>query len=251
MAPKPTAAEIARSSRDARAKKLLIVLVPLLVILAVWQGPKVWDQLSSATEATKSTTQDVQGKVVQGFAELAPNGTVTTAESPTAPAELVVSGGLQDTDPAPEAEEGELITFTRFSARDPFVQLVDDEATSEGSEEGSSTSSSSGSSSSGSTSSGSTTTTTTIPDDTSGATQTQATIRVNGIVVTVSIGETFPASDPAFILVAIEGGVAKIGLVSGTFSSGTQTLDLEVGDSVTLISQPDGARFTLKLIELG
>jgi hypothetical protein len=250
MAPKPTAAEIARSSRDARAKKLLIVLIPLLVILAVWQGPKVWDQVSSATEATKSTTQDVQGKVVQGFAELAPNGTVTTAESPTAPAELVASGGLQDTDPPPEAEEGELITFTRFSARDPFVQLVDDETTSEGSEEGASTSSSSGSSSSGSTSSSSTTTTT-IPDDTSGATQTQATIRVNGIVVTVSIGETFPASDPAFILVGIDGGVAKIGLVSGSFSNGVQTLDLEVGDSVTLISQPDGARFTLKLIELG
>jgi hypothetical protein len=251
MAPKPTSEETARRNREARAKKLLIALIPLLAILAVWQGPKVLDQLSSATEKTKAKTQNVQGKVVQGFAELSPNGTVTTSATPASPAELVSSGSLQDTDPAPEAEEGELISFTRFSARDPFVQLVDDQATSEGSGEGSTSSSSSGSTSTGTSGSSGPTTTTTIPDDTSGATQTQATIRVNGVVVTVSIGETFPESDPAFTLVAIEGGVAKIGLVSGAFSNGAQTLDLEVGDSVTLISQPDGARFTLKLIEIG
>jgi hypothetical protein len=86
-------------------------------------------------------------------------------------------------------------------------------------------------------------------DDTSDVTA-QATIRVNGAPIVVSVGETFPSSDPAFTLVAVDGNVAEIGLVSGSFSNGVQTLHLKVGDTVTLISQPDGARFTLKLIEL-
>ena len=40
----------------------------------------------------------------------------------------------------------------------------------------------------------------------------------------------------------------KFGLVEGSFSSGVETLDLDLGKSITLISQPDGFRFTIELV---
>jgi hypothetical protein len=236
-----------RTRRDARAKKILLLLVPLLVILAVWQGPGAWKRVTNATDEAREKTESVQGDVVQGFQELAPSGVVTTTGEPGAPVELLASGALDDTDAAPEPAEGQLISFTRFDARDPFVQLVSDD--SEPSPDESPPVSPAPPPSTGTTGGG---TTTVVPDD--GGTTTvpaaQASIRVNGTVTTVRVGETFPTSDPAFTLVAIEGGVAKIGLVAGSFSNGVQTIDLEVGDTVTLISQPDGARFTLKLVAL-
>ena len=79
----------------------------------------------------------------------------------------------------------------------------------------------------------------------------QVTLTVNGDVVVVAVGDVFPTADPAFRLVAIEATVVKIGLASGSFSNGVQTLDLEIGESVTLISQPDGARFTIKVTSIG
>jgi hypothetical protein len=79
----------------------------------------------------------------------------------------------------------------------------------------------------------------------------QAKISINGQVQTLSVGDKFPQTDPAFELVAVSAGQATIGLANGTFSSGVQTITLNVGEPITLISQPDGARFTLKLISVG
>jgi hypothetical protein len=39
----------------------------------------------------------------------------------------------------------------------------------------------------------------------------------------------------------------KIGLVSGEFSKG-DTVTVKVGKSVTLVSQPDGLRYVVKLV---
>jgi hypothetical protein len=78
----------------------------------------------------------------------------------------------------------------------------------------------------------------------------EAKIAVNGQVQTLKAGDKFPQTDPAFELVAVGSGQVTIGLANGSFSSGVQTITLNVGEPVTLISQPDGARFTLKLISV-
>ena len=39
-----------------------------------------------------------------------------------------------------------------------------------------------------------------------------------------------------------------IGLVTGSFSTGVPTVDLNVGETLTLISQPDGVRYEIELI---
>jgi hypothetical protein len=78
----------------------------------------------------------------------------------------------------------------------------------------------------------------------------QVSISINGTVEVLAAGATFPSSDPAFELVAIDGNTVKIGLANGSFSSGAQTITLQMGTPVTLISQPDGARYTIKLISI-
>lgn len=254
MPPARKAEDAARKRRETRAKKILILLVPLLVILVVWQGPKVVDQLRGAREQTES----VQDQVVQGFIEVSPSGEPVAEEQ--TPQQLV-GNSLEDTDGAPEPAAGKIISFTRFAARDPFVQLVveEDEAGTAVAETESpppatpeSTSGGDGASpsSAGSTDSSGGSTIVETPDS-GGDTALEATIRVNGAVAVVSVGDEFPESDPAFTLVEITDEVARIGLAVGSFSNGVETLDLRVGDTVTLISQPDGARFVLRLVGLG
>lgn len=266
----PTAGERLSKQKAAKQKKLLLLLIPVLVAALAVQGPRLMKHFSSA----KEKTQAVQGQVAEGYEELAPGGVPTApAEAPTADPAVAIAAtqGLPNTDTPPEADEGELISFTRFTARDPFVQLVEDtteegdgtedtssSATDSGStsdsgtttdtssSDSSSSSSSSGTDSGGTTDSGS-------GGDTSGGDEAQTTdvsISVNGAVVVVRVGDTFPPNDPAFKLVAVENGVAKIGLAGGSFSNGSQTINLQVGDSVTLISQPDGARFTIKIVTI-
>ncbi len=258
--------ELARKQRDARSKKLLLLLVPVMIGLVVFQGPRLMKQFDKA----KETTEDVQGQVVQGFEELSPNGVPAETALPGAVtdpaiAALATAEGIPDTDVPLEASESDLVSFTRFDARDPFAQLVDDvteedaasdvaESSTESSTDANSTdSTSSGSDAydSGSYDSGYDDTTGDTGSSDSGETASQVTIAVNGDVIVVRVGDVFPVADPAFKVVAIEGNVVKVGLASGSFSNGVDTLDLEVGESVTLISQPDGARFTIKITSLG
>lgn len=258
MPPTPRSEEILRKQKNARTKKVLLLLVPVLLVAVGIQAPRVMKHFDKA----KDQTAAVQEQVVEGYEDLAPTVPATTTSTPGAPADpaqLVAAGsaGLEDTDALPVAEEGELIVFTRFSAKDPFVQLVEEEteestsASETSASDSGTTDTSSSSSSSSSTSSDTSTDTGTSTGTGSDLVTTRITISVNSVVEVVEVGDTFPENDPAFKLVAIDGGVAKIGLASGTFSNGQETIDLEPGDSVTLISQPDGARFTLELVEIG
>lgn len=251
-----TRAEAVAAKKQAKQRKLLLLLVPVLAVVAVIQGPRLLDQVRGAQEKT----QGVQGQVVEGFKEVAPTDATTagatTATGAAAPVAdplaaataALAEGELPNTDPLTPADENQLIAFTRFSARDPFVQLVVE------------TSVDPAAAPPGGTSDVGTIPEPTIPlpvttpgtgaTDGTATTGTQASIAVNGVVAAVSVGEAFPTRDPAFTLVSIDGNTVTIGLSDGTFSTGTQTIDLSVGDSVTLISQPDGARFTLNIIEI-
>jgi hypothetical protein len=274
MAKKPTQDEI-RKQKDARAKKILLVLLPVLIALVAWQGPKVLKQAKGeessppaaaetadtggATQpapgpGTVPTTDATAGQATTG----AETGTVAPAADPNAVA-VSATQTLSDTDLPPPVEEGELIAFSRFEARDPFVQLVDGEAESgditEANPSVSGTTSPPPAPSTGSSvppPSVQPGTSPSVPSTPSpGVVADQASIAVNGEVQKLSLGDKFPQTDPAFELVAVGADQVTIGLANGSFSSGVQTITLDLGKSVTLISQPDGARFTLKLVSVG
>ena len=118
--------ELARKQKAARSKKTLLLLVPVLIALVAFQGPRLMKRLGDAKEAT----EEKQGEVVQGFEELAPNGVPATTAPGVVPADpaaaLAAAESIADTDTPPLGGESDLVSFTRFEARDPFVQLVDD-----------------------------------------------------------------------------------------------------------------------------
>ncbi len=125
-------------------------------------------------------------------------------------------GNLPDSDPLISPGSGQLVVFSRFVSKDPFrakpTISVDD------------------------------------PSDQPTGAATGATIEVNGASDEVKVGETFPESDGAFRLVAVGTDTAEIGLASGTFSNGQETMALKIGEELILVSEPDGTRYAIKLI---
>jgi hypothetical protein len=156
-----------------------------------------------------------------GSAEPPPPPVTTTAPTTTGPTTPTppasgASGatGLPDSDPVLQPGLGQLIVFNRFLSKDPFRAKP---------------------------------TIRTSTDEPTGAAS-SASLEVNGNAENVKVGATFPADDPAFRLVAVGGQSAEIGLVSGTFANGQETLSVKVGETLVLVSDPDGTRYAIKLL---
>jgi len=167
-----------------------------------------------------------------------------------APVSAPVASTLSDSDPATQAGSGQLLSFDRFSSKDPFVQQVDAAACTPDA-----------------TSSGAQTcapatpppapapkkaqpakTTTPAPPPPPVSAPTRARISINGSSELVDVGKTFPASDPVFRLVSATKNTAKIGIAGGSLSTGGATATLTKGKKVVLMNTADGTRYELVLI---
>jgi hypothetical protein len=191
------------AEKTRKQKILLLALVPIFLALMVWQGPKTYKALTGGSApppppvATPTTP--------------APTGTTTPTTTTTTP---TPAGGLPDSDPQPSLLDGQLLSFSRFSGRDPFRPPG-----------------------------------AAGQDDDSPSTAEDATVEVNGTAEDLSVGDTFPADDPTFELVSTAAGTATIGLVSGTFSNGDETITMNVGETLVLQAD-DGARYAIKLLSV-
>jgi hypothetical protein len=189
------------AEKTRKQKILLLALVPIFLGLMVWQGPKTYKSLTGGSApppppvATPTTP--------------APTGTTTTTTTTPTP-----SGGLADSDPQPSLLDGQLLSFSRFSGRDPFRPPG-----------------------------------AAADEDDSPSTSEDATVEVNGTAEDLSVGDSFPADDPTFELVSTGAGTATIGLVSGTFSNGDETITMNVGETLVLQAD-DGARYAIKLVSV-
>ena len=188
-----------RAQKDAKQKKLLIILIVPFIALLAWQGPKTFKALQGGSPPPPTS---------------ATPATPTTSVPPATP--LLPSSGsdqggvLPDSDPQPDRLEGQLLSFSRFSGRDPFAPVAP---------------SSSGQSAAG------------------------ATIEVNGTSEDVRVSDSFPASDPTFKLVSVTETAAVIGLVSGSFSNGDDTITINVGETLILAAD-DGTRYAIKIVSV-
>ncbi len=210
-------AEALLKAKEAKQKKLLYVLIPVFLGLAVWQGPKMLGALFGGSKPPEATP----------VATTTPTGT----PAPTGTTAAATPGVLADTDVPPEADEAKLISFSRFTGRDPFISphLPADASTTPPP-----TSSGSGGGSSGG-----------GQDE-----ELTAVIEINGVSETVSVGEEFPASDPTFTLVALTLQGATIGVVQGMFENGDATIEIAVGEEVTLVAAPDTTQFVVRLVDV-
>ena len=151
-------------------------------------------------------------------------------------------GTLSDSDPPAQADSGQLLSFDRFSSKDPFVQQADATA-------------------------GATARRcasrrrrtrrrpvdlpTTPSQPVPARKPSRARISVNGTSELVDVGKTFPSSDPVFRLFSLTRTTVKIWhLAGGSLSSGDGTTTLTKGKKVTLMNTADGTRYELVLLSL-
>jgi hypothetical protein len=190
-----------QKAKEAKQKKLLLILLPFFLVLVVWQGPKMYKSLfaQSAPEATPAATT--------------PSSTVPG--TPTTAPEASPGGALSDSEPLPTARSDQLLSFSRFTARNPFVAPGG------------------------------------AAPPPSGASQltNTAVIEVNGQSEEVVYGATFPTADPVFRLANVTESGIEVGLASGTFDDGRQTAAIAIGEQVQLVGD-DGTSYTVRLVSV-
>jgi hypothetical protein len=190
-----------QKAKEAKQKKLLLVLLPLFLGLVAWQGPKMYKVLFA-----------------QPAPEATPVATTATSTVPGAPAPATgtaPAGALADSEPLPTARSDQLLSFSRFTARNPF----------------------------------------TVPDGTapsiSGTSQltNTAVIEVNGQSAEVVYGASFPTGDPVFRLANVTESGVEVGLASGSFDDGRETVAIAIGEEVQLVGD-DGTSYTVKVVSV-
>jgi hypothetical protein len=220
----------------ARKQKIVAAVLGVLFLgVMAYQAPTILGLFGGGSSTTKS--------------EPASTTTPTAPTSPASPATparaapAAPSAELVDSDLAPTPGTGQLVTFDRFDSKDPFAQQVGKQ----------------GAGTAAPPAGGATPPVTQpqpqpqpqpAPGPTAHAVG-SANISVNGEATKVSIGGTFPSSDPIFKLTALTKTTAKIGIVGGTYASGSQTITLKRGGKpVTLMNTADGTTYVLRLLSI-
>jgi len=228
----------------AKAKRQKIMAagggVLLLAVLAI-QVPRTMSMLN-AKPAPPPPAAVAPGTVPSDPSVLPTPGAVGGGAAPTASGD----GTLVDSDPVPVAADGQLISFGRFTSKDPFAEQID-ETSAGGGGGGGSTPAPSGQ---GATPGGGA-----VPagEPTTGSpgAASSAVISVNGVQETVATGGEFPKDAPVFRLAKVVGGEVRIGIAGGALASGSPTVTLRKGKAVTLVNTADGTRYELELVSVG
>jgi hypothetical protein len=229
---------MAKFDPKAKAKRQKIILAVLGVVLVgvlVFQGPKIMSMFGGGSSTAASEPAS-------------PTPTpVTPAPTPT-PGVVTPAGGtaeLVDSDPVAVATDGQLVSFDRFESKDPFAQQGGEilpNSTSAPSVPADPTAKGDDPEGDGGRP---------APEPANTAPK-QATISVNGSPHDVLSGGTFPEGDPIFKLVSVTRNSAKVGIVGGTYSTGSQTVTLKQGGKpVTLMNTADGTTYVLRLVRAG
>jgi hypothetical protein len=214
----------------AKAKRQKIVLAVLGVVLLgvlAYQAPTILGLFGGGSSEVAS--------------EPAPATPVPLA--PASPATPAASGSAQlvDSDVAPQPAEGQLVNFDRFESKDPFAQQAEEQPTPAPPERQAPAKSG-------------------LPEDNfdpvpqpsappAARRAAIARITVNGVPSDVAVGGAFPEGEPIFRLASLKNGVAKIGIVDGTYASGSATITLKRGGKpVTLMNTAEGTTYVLRLV---
>jgi hypothetical protein len=231
-----------REAKDKKMKKVAAGLSVVLAIVLAFEVPSMLKSSggSSATPPGATTTDSTSATPVSSVAPATtPPGTAAAAVT------AVASTQLPNSDSLPKVGKQQIASFSHFASKDPFVQQVVNVTAGQ---PGASGQSASGSQS---TSIGTTAAVKTHPKQSTRALAVRgaARIAVNGRVQIVRVGTSFPSANPLFRLVSVgSNGVAKVGIASGSYSSGARTTSLVPGRTVTLVDTADGIRYQLRLL---
>jgi hypothetical protein len=224
-----------------RQKIVAIVGAVILVGLLAWRVPQMLSMMSSKPPPGSNPTVATPAPV----APAAPGAPVSPSAAPTG---TPAANELADSDPAPVAGPGQLVSFGRFVSKDPFLPQTGRQCADESGQSIPCPTTGSGS--------GSKPkqpikqppdVTTPPPAPAPSAKATSVEISVNGATEGVSVGATFPTSDPVFKLISATAKTAKIAIDGGNYASGESAITLKKGEPVTLVNTADGTRYRLVL----
>jgi hypothetical protein len=227
----------------AKAKKQKIVAAVLGVLflgVMVYQAPTILGLFGGGSSEVATEPAPPPSPAA---APAAPAGGTPTPVAATPAA--AGSAELVDSDPAAAETQSQLITFDRFTSKDPFAQQAEEGAESRTSQP--------------SPEAGEPPTGVAGPEPQReppparpAASVGTAKISVNGVSTEVTVDGTFPASDPIFKLVSLTRSTAKVGIVDGTYATGSPTINLKRGGKpVTLMNTADGTTYVLRLVSVG
>ncbi|HUH15022.1 MAG TPA: hypothetical protein VML35_03955 [Gaiellaceae bacterium] len=239
-------------AKQAKQKKIAIAGVLLLVALLAVQGPKTMKMLQGP--------QPVEGPTNASAAPApAPGAPAATTPAPAGTPPTVDVASLADSDGAPEAGVGQLLSFERFESKDPFTQqalpaspaAAKSADHSDGEAKPSAAGATDGSPAEGEADKpvdGGFTTGGSAPAPVERAAATS--IAVNGDAEDLKVEAEFPVDEPTFVLVSIaeDGKSVEIGIAGGAYADGDPTLKLAFGKKVTLQNTADGSRYELELL---
>jgi hypothetical protein len=232
-----------KAQKERKQKIILAVGGVLLVGVLAMQLPKMLKHSSStsAAPAPTVTTPDAATPTI---------GSTPAPSSPSAPVNVSASktsaqlaGVVLSPATTPKAGQGQLWSFSRFKAKDPFVPQVREGSGSSGATTAASPSGGTTTSAGGTTASPGGTTAPAAP-------LAYATLLVNGRPQQLTLKQQFPKADPIFVLVKLVGENARIGVAGGSFTAGNTVL-IQLGKKVTLMNTTTGQRYVVKLVYVG
>lgn len=221
-----------KTAKDAKQKKILIVLGVVLLALMAFQLPKLMGG-GSEPAAAPGTSTPVAGDPAAAAA-------VPGAVAPSAaPLDLATAAkGAR-----PKAGESQLASFSLFEAKDPFVQKIvektADTNTPPGADAGKGAAADGGAG-------GITVGGEKPPAIVFGF----ATLSVNGESEPVQLKSEFPVDDPMFVVAVIGKGLIKVGIAGGKLTNG-KLATIKLGKSLTLVNDATGARYVIQLLYTG
>jgi hypothetical protein len=252
-------------AKQAKQKKVAIGLCVLLAGVVAFQGPKMLKMMkgpqpAAVAEAAAPAAAPAAPAAVPGAAVTTPAGA-----APVVPGQEAV---LADSDIAPDAESGQLLSIDSFSTKDPFAQQVTEVVPSDNpapaddsapvTPPATATQSDSGAppgtfdplGSNPQDQDPNAPPVSTTPSVDPPATATETTISINGVTESVAPLASFPAADPVFVLesLAKDGKSALISVAGGSYSDGKQSVKLQIGKRLTLQNTSDGSRYDLELL---
>jgi len=224
--------------REKRAKIAAAIGGVLFLAVAAYEVPSIMKMMNKkpppAVASTTTTSTGSAGSIA------IPNvaGAATSAPS---------SGELANTDVLPAASnDGQLVSFGVFPTKDPFAPQISSAPAADASSATTSTP--------GATTTPTTTTTTPVtmtpltPPATTTPTGPTVSISINGKISKVGSQGTFPAGAPVFRLASWQHGSVEVGIVGGSYATGSQTLTLKLNQPVTLQNTQSGKQYKLILI---
>ena len=249
-------------AKKAKQKKVAIGLCVLLAAVVAFQGPKMLKMMKGpqaaavAEPATPVATPTPTAAVPGATVAASPTGV------PVVPGQEAV---LADSDVAPDAQSGQLLSIDSFSTKDPFAQQVTEVVPSDNPAPASDSAPPATDSPPDSGAPAGTfdplgsnpqdqdpnaPPVSTTPSVDPPATATETTISINGSTETVVTLAKFPAADPVFVLesLAKDGKSVEISVAGGSYSNGKQTIKLQIGKRLTLQNTSDGSRYDLELL---